>query len=199
MTEQLKVLKGDFYLIDSTVPEGRHVKFRLRWVDRDLYAWSEHVEVRGGEVVDDLQPEPVPSLEIPGRTIRLSEAIVPGGHFSWGEAIRNGERMPVSQENTDAIIRFAKDLEEIRSFSGRPMVVTSWYRPPAVNAAVGGANESRHLIGDAIDFAVPRWERDGLMARLDPWWGARGGLAAGNGFIHIDARGLRARWSYPGV
>lgn len=35
--------------------------------------------------------------------------------------------------------------------------VTSGYRSPAVNAAVGGASGSAHMTGEAVDFKVPGW------------------------------------------
>ena len=47
-------------------------------------------------------------------------------------------------------------LDQIRKACGLPLVVNSGYRCAKRNAAVGGAPESRHLIGCAADIAVPR-------------------------------------------
>lgn len=43
-------------------------------------------------------------------------------------------------------------LEPIREIAGKPVTVTSGYRSPAVNAAVGGAIKSAHLSGFAADI-----------------------------------------------
>lgn len=43
-------------------------------------------------------------------------------------------------------------LQPIRSKVGLPIKVTSWYRCPALNEAVGGAVTSAHLSAMAIDF-----------------------------------------------
>lgn len=47
-------------------------------------------------------------------------------------------------------------LEPIRSHFARPVIVTSAYRAPAVNKAVGGSPTSQHCFGQAADFTVPR-------------------------------------------
>jgi zinc D-Ala-D-Ala carboxypeptidase len=46
-------------------------------------------------------------------------------------------------------------LQPLRDALGRPIVVTSGYRSPAVNAAVGGAANSAHMRGLAADIIVP--------------------------------------------
>lgn len=40
----------------------------------------------------------------------------------------------------------------IRDLYGRPLTITSGYRPAAANAAAGGAKQSCHLTGQAVDF-----------------------------------------------
>lgn len=49
----------------------------------------------------------------------------------------------------------AEKLEEIRTLLGVPIVVTSGYRSPVVNRAVGGATNSAHMSGLAADFHAP--------------------------------------------
>ena len=47
-------------------------------------------------------------------------------------------------------------LEKVRAAcGGHPVIVSSGYRCPAVNAAVGGASNSAHTWGGAADFTVP--------------------------------------------
>ena len=46
-------------------------------------------------------------------------------------------------------------LELVRSEVGSPIIVSSGYRCPALNAAVGGAASSQHMKGQAADFTIP--------------------------------------------
>lgn len=46
-------------------------------------------------------------------------------------------------------------LQPLRDHLGRPVVVSSGWRSPAVNAAVGGAVNSDHMQGRAADITVP--------------------------------------------
>jgi hypothetical protein len=51
--------------------------------------------------------------------------------------------------------RVAAVLEQVRALVGGPVLVSSGYRSPVVNAAVGGAKGSAHLQGLAADINVP--------------------------------------------
>ncbi len=52
--------------------------------------------------------------------------------------------------------RLAETLEKLRSALGnKPILVTSGYRSPALNAAIGGSKSSRHMQGLAVDFIAP--------------------------------------------
>jgi len=46
-------------------------------------------------------------------------------------------------------------MEEVRELVGRPVIITSGYRGPALNRAVGGSVNSAHMQGLAADFIVP--------------------------------------------
>lgn len=146
-------------------------------------------------------PKPVPVI-VPKRparwtpyNIQLSAPIIPDGNFTWAEATHGGTRMPPNQATVDAMIRIAKLAQRARDRIGRPFIVTSWYRPPVINRAVGGAIYSRHLVGDAIDFLCEGLTGNQLYWFLEPWW--PGGLGRYTQFphlCHIDARSYRARW-----
>ena len=120
-------------------------------------------------------------------------------NFTWGEATKLGERIPVSVAITSNIIKLAGYMDEVREFLGdRPIGVTSWYRDPVTNAKIGGAIHSQHLVGNAVDFYVVGEDvvtTFNKLKRFHNW----GGLAVGNGFVHLDMRpGATARWTYPG-
>lgn len=51
--------------------------------------------------------------------------------------------------------RVATLLEQIRTLVGKPVLVSSGYRSPAVNKAVGGAANSAHVLGLAADINCP--------------------------------------------
>jgi len=49
----------------------------------------------------------------------------------------------------------ARGLDRIRLLLGHPLDISSGYRSPALNAAVGGARNSQHAQGLAADFTCP--------------------------------------------
>lgn len=209
--EKVFVKNGTVYLVHSHVPaEGNHVKVALANIflgpaNRNTwYAYGPDIEIEGNE--PENQPndkEQVPPkkdlIALPGYQSKfsLSNAILPSGNFTWSEATKNGSRIPVDKGVVDGILRIAKAMEEVRTHLGnRPITINSWYRDPVTNRRVGGASRSRHLSGDAVDFVVQGMHPSEVYAKLNPWWGSRGGLASSSVFTHIDARGYKARWSY---
>ncbi len=147
------------------------------------------------------KPEPLPLPPRPNRwtkdNLQLPAAVVSGGHLSWATATRGGTRMPPDQATVDAIVRIAQQVEKASERIGKPFIITSWFRPPDINRAVGGAPFSRHIVGDAIDFYVEGLTGNQLYWALDPWW--PGGLGRYSKFpylCHLDARGYRARWTH---
>ncbi len=51
----------------------------------------------------------------------------------------------------------AKMMEVVRSILGAPVMVSSGYRSPDLNVAVGGSRTSDHVTGNAVDFVCPRF------------------------------------------
>jgi hypothetical protein len=52
------------------------------------------------------------------------------------------------------LTRVANLLEQVRAVIGKPIIVTSGYRSPEVNLAIGSTNRSQHPLGCAADFRV---------------------------------------------
>ncbi len=103
--------------------------------------------------------------------------------------------------------------------------IMSGFRTPYYNRAIGNVQYSRHVWGGAADIFVDETPRDGIMDDLngdgvvnreDASWlhrlveslykkpdyesfigglGLYGANAAHGPFVHVDARGFRARWS----
>jgi hypothetical protein len=148
-------------------------------------------------------------MQIPGiGTIHINDPIYPGSHFSWGEATRDGSRIPrdtlyrgewvSAEEIGDNIVKMARELDKARvEFGNNPIVINSWYRPPEVNALTDGAAErSYHIIGLAADFRILNRDASRVYRVLDLTW--KGGLGKYDGRTHGDLRHLvgdnSARW-----
>lgn len=85
-------------------------------------------------------------------------------HFTLEEmtvsqtAARKGLDNTPSPEVQARMRKTAQGLEGVRVvLGGAPIIISSGYRSPAVNAAVGGAKASQHLTGEAVDFTAPRF------------------------------------------
>ena len=60
-----------------------------------------------------------------------------------------------NKEQVASIIKLCdKVLQPARDMYGKPIHITSGYRSPAVNRAVGGVRNSQHLLGEAADITV---------------------------------------------
>jgi uncharacterized protein YcbK (DUF882 family) len=119
-----------------------------------------------------------------------------GSYFTWNELTHGMERRPQSQKIVDSLVELTKAIGPYRRRLARPLKVTSGYRPPDVNKLVGGATDSQHIYGNAVDvYAVGLNEVD-LFNFFDRSW--PGGLGLydrnGNGWVHIDI-GEHRRWS----
>jgi hypothetical protein len=151
------------------------------------------------------------NIKIPGISapVKLDQPIYAGSHFTWGEATKDGERLPIptffetgwiaGEIISGNIIKIARELDKIREqFGDRPITVTSWLRPPAINRIVGGVSNSQHLLGWAVDIQIEGYSPHIVAKKLDPTWA--GGLGDSATFTHLDLRHLlgkgRARWDY---
>jgi hypothetical protein len=87
------------------------------------------------------------------------------------------------------LLRTAAEFQRVREAWGRPLGVTSFYRPEPINAQVGGVPGSRHVSGEAFDV----YPVDRSLESFYQWIRRRwtGGLGDGRarGFIHLDTRG----------
>lgn len=132
-----------------------------------------------------------------GKIVYCNAPILVNSNFTWGEATKNGDRIPASTGVVQQIAKITVILDGIRPlFNNRPMFITSWYRPPTVNRSVGGVSNSRHLQGDGVDFIVQGVNPLDVYKKVSPWLGDRGGLGKSSQFTHIDARGYQSRWVY---
>lgn len=82
-------------------------------------------------------------------------------HFSLAELTASQTAARKSLDNTpDAVVKnnltiTAANLEKVRDLLEHPIIISSGYRSPAVNRAVGGSATSAHTKGWAVDFICP--------------------------------------------
>jgi uncharacterized protein YcbK (DUF882 family) len=125
-------------------------------------------------------------------------------HVTLGEfALNLEERRFNEQHQLDTAATLAAFLERVRGrFGGKPVIITSGYRPPAINRSVGGASGSEHLypapgVG-AVDFYVQGVDIYAVQEWCDQNWLHSLGYGANKGFVHLGMRegGPRIRWDY---
>jgi len=84
-------------------------------------------------------------------------------HFTLSEMTASAKARSLGLDNLPPpelmprLVLLAEMLERIRSTLGVPITVTSGYRSPPVNRAVGGVTSSDHTQGHAADFVAPRF------------------------------------------
>ncbi len=117
------------------------------------------------------------------------------GFFKAEEfASKDGKPSPYGPMNVrQELVDF---LNQLRLRFGHALIVNSGYRSPEHNKVVGGVPNSQHVKGLAADIRP----RD--LSQLDELWALAndmnetGGVGRYDTFVHIDRRGVRARWDY---
>lgn len=93
-------------------------------------------------------------------------------HFTLAELTASDTARARGIDNTPPpellprLIMLAEMLERIRSTVNAPVIVSSGYRCPELNALVGGATTSDHPQGHAADIIAPRFGSATELARL---------------------------------
>lgn len=85
-----------------------------------------------------------------------------GKYFTLEELTRSAtasakgiDNVPKSKAHLASLkLLVEKVLDPVREHYGAPVIVTSGYRSPALNRAVGGSATSQHSKGQAADFTV---------------------------------------------
>ena len=111
-------------------------------------------------------------------------------NVSVGEILQwDKRRIPPEGASVRArLVRTAQEFQRIRDAWGRPLGITSWYRPEPINREVGGVPGSRHVAGEAFDVYPTDRPLEAFYQWIRPRWA--GGLGDGRrqGFIHLDTR-----------
>ncbi|MDX2228401.1 MAG: D-Ala-D-Ala carboxypeptidase family metallohydrolase [Leptolyngbyaceae cyanobacterium bins.349] len=187
-----------------------HIKFTLKYAKDNIrelntwYVYEGHARVeQNGKVVYPLPKPGGPiytgkSFKLPGNasTFYTDQPIIPGGTFTWGDATHDATRIPETVTIVNNIIALARELQKARNQIGRPFLINSWYRPPAINAAVGGVSNSQHLYGKAVDLQVDGYSGRSLANAVMLWWNGGVGIYSNlPDVVHLDV-GPRRVWGF---
>lgn len=121
------------------------------------------------------------------------------GEFALDQEARRFEH----QHQVDTAAELATFLERARAhFGGKAVIITSGYRPLAINRSVGGASGSEHLY-NAPGVGAVDWYIEGVdIYKLQDWcianWAYSTGKGAPRGFLHTGIRQGRPKvvWDY---
>lgn len=86
-------------------------------------------------------------------------------------------------------------LQKIRTYFGKAVTITSAYRTPGKNKAVGGQAYSQHLYGRAADIKVNGVTPKKVAAYAEKLLPGKGGIGIYSTFVHIDTRATKSRWN----
>lgn len=68
-------------------------------------------------------------------------------------AVRKGINNQPGDKELKALELIAKEVfQPVREYIGKPLAVTSGYRSPELNVAIGGSSTSQHCKGEALDI-----------------------------------------------
>ena len=94
---------------------------------------------------------------------------------------------------------FLRQLNDLRDVWGKPLTLTSAYRCPVHNRskAVNGAEDSRHVHGDAADISWAHMSGIQKAELLQRALQRFTGIGISQAFLHVDSRpGPQLLWVY---
>lgn len=220
-----KVQKNTSYDVDYyEFSEGGHFFIKLSWELGDWFIYSPHWKLSWEDNEEDptitSEQKKVLEQELSGNNSYaeldwsdFSSRV--SSHFRVYEVCQGDERrIPTNPSVQRNIIKVSRELERVREewkqkllsiddYSSPAIAVTSWYRPPEINASVGGVSNSQHINGSAVDIYPVNGKGDFFEEWLDKeaWFHyALGyGQKSNRGFSHIDLRDSISegiRWYY---
>ena len=134
------------------------------------------------------------------RYFKPYEFLVKGGKHSNPNSAAFGLNSDPPKKLWENISETAKILDELRHRLQRPIVMTSVYRSPEYNSAIGGASNSLHMKFNAIDFTVrgspigpSEWAA--VLREMRSKGMFSGGIGVYSTFVHLDTRGTNADWN----
>jgi zinc D-Ala-D-Ala carboxypeptidase len=114
-------------------------------------------------------------------------------HFALDEFTQSQAAARMNIDNTpdaatlERLAATAMRLEDVRALLGCPLLISSGYRSPALNTAIGGARASQHVRGEAADFIAPGFgDPLGICRAIERSAIAFDQLIQEGGWVHIS-------------
>lgn len=175
---------------DGKVLEGL---VKRRRAEVELFTGSARATAKG-----EFAASPVKVLPSSSFATHLTAHVQLGEFALWQE-----ERRFEHQYQVDTAAELAAFLERVRvAFGNKAIILTSGFRPLAINKSVGGASSSEHLFDSPGVGAVDFYIKDADIKAVENWcdknWPFSVGYGAAKGFVHIGIREgrPRVRWEY---
>jgi len=86
-------------------------------------------------------------------------------------------------------------LQKIRDHFRMPITINSAYRNSSYNRKIGGVSNSQHTKGTAADIVVKNVAPEDVAKYSEYIMPDKGGIGLYSGFVHIDVRARRSRWT----
>ena len=83
-------------------------------------------------------------------------------------------------------------LQQLRDLIGKPIMVNSGYRTPEYNKRVGGAKNSYHMQGKAVDIKINGLGPKEIAKKAEKI--GFNGVGIYKNFVHLDIRPVKTKW-----
>lgn len=97
----------------------------------------------------------------------MNERLTP--NFWLSELVATNHRTIANVPSGQALVNLrqvlAPGLQQIRDLLKTPLLISSGYRSPELNTAVGGQTSSQHILGLAADFTSPDYGTPMVVCR----------------------------------
>jgi uncharacterized protein YcbK (DUF882 family) len=119
----------------------------------------------------------------------------------WEFKCRDGTEVP--EEYMENVKELAENLQVLRDYIQKPIMVISGYRSPSYNRKIDGARRSQHLVARAGDLIVkgmsPDEVKEAITHLIKDGKMKKGGVGLYTHFTHYDVRGFNRRWYGKGI
>jgi zinc D-Ala-D-Ala carboxypeptidase len=118
-------------------------------------------------------------------------------NFRWKELLINQTEMPLYSVLKN-LFKIAIVLQNYRNLllDNSPIIITSGWRSEKYNKKIGGAKNSYHIQGMALDFVCTKLKPEEVQKILNPIH--KGGMEFAPTWTHIDIRNERTRFDSKG-
>ena len=166
---------------------------RLEEVPKSSHAWVTFAGSRSPWAIylPDWVPESVKKANTPVEQVDWNDFYAKVGEYiSVGEVLHyDTRRIPESgSEEEENILALCREFDAIREAWGSRIGISSGYRPEPINTQSGGASDSYHVKGMALDIYPREGNVDEFYRWLEKRWSGGYGDGRVFGFIHIDMR-----------